>query len=84
MTTQNKSFMILDLVMISCIGTPKEKATKGKIDTLNLIKTQTSPLLCDNLEGQDGEEGGKWGVQEGGDIRVRVADSCMAKTITML
>ena len=70
--------------MISWIGTPEEKAKKGKTDTLNLIKTQTSPLLWDNLEGQDGEEGGKWGFQEGGNVRVRVADSCMAKTITML
>ena len=32
-------------------------------------------MLWDNLEGQDGEGGGK-DVQEGGDIRMPMADSC--------
>ena len=32
-------------------------------------------MLCDNLEGWDGVGGGRE-VQEGGDIRVPVADSC--------
>ena len=32
-------------------------------------------MLCDNLEGWDGVEGGR-GVQEGGDICIPVADSC--------
>jgi len=31
--------------------------------------------LCDNLEGWDGEEGGRK-VREGGDMDVPVADSC--------
>ena len=34
-----------------------------------------NPVLCDNLEGWGGEGDGK-GVQERGDIRVPVADSC--------
>ena len=32
-------------------------------------------MPCDNLEGQDGEEGGRE-VQEGGDILIPMADSC--------
>ena len=31
--------------------------------------------LCDNLEGWDGEEGGRE-VQEGGDMGIPMADSC--------
>ena len=32
-------------------------------------------MLCDNLEGQEGEGGGKE-AQEGEDIRIPMADSC--------
>ena len=32
-------------------------------------------MLCDNLEGWDGVEGGKE-VQEGGDMCISMADSC--------
>ena len=32
-------------------------------------------LLCDNLEGLDGEGGGR-GVQEGGNVYIPMADSC--------
>lgn len=32
-------------------------------------------MLCDNLEGQEREGGGR-GVQERGDLRIPVADSC--------
>ena len=32
-------------------------------------------MLCDNLEGWDGE-GGEREVQEGGDIGIPMADSC--------
>ena len=32
-------------------------------------------MLCDNLEGWDGEADGR-GLQEGEDIRIPVADSC--------
>ena len=43
------------------------------------------PVLCDNLEGWEGEGGGR-GVQEGGDLCIPSADSCccMARTITIL
>ena len=43
------------------------------------------PVLCDNLEGWDGEGGGRE-VQEGRDICIPMADSCrcMAETITIL
>ena len=43
------------------------------------------PVLCDNLEGWDGEGGGR-GVQVGGNICVPNANSCqsLAKTITIL
>ena len=46
--------------------------------------TQSS-VLSDNLEGRDGEGGGR-GVQEGGDICTGMADSCwhIPKTITIL
>ena len=35
-------------------------------------------MLCDNLDGWDGKGDGRRGraVQEGGDIRIPVADSC--------
>ena len=33
------------------------------------------PVLCDNLEGWDGEGGG-WGIQEGEDICIPNAISC--------
>ena len=33
------------------------------------------PVLCDNLEGWDGEGGGRE-VPEGGDIYIPMADSC--------
>ena len=32
-------------------------------------------MLCDNLAGWDGEDGGRK-VQEGGDIGISMADSC--------
>ena len=32
-------------------------------------------MLCDKLEGRDGVGGGRE-VQEGGDIRIPMADSC--------
>ena len=43
------------------------------------------PVLCDNLEGWDGEGGGRE-VPEGGDICIPMADSCwyMAETNTKL
>ena len=42
-------------------------------------------MPCDNLEGQDGEEGGTE-VQEGGDIGIPTDDSCwcLAETNTTL
>ena len=42
-------------------------------------------MLCDNLDGGDGVEGGRE-VQEGGDICLAVTDlcRCTAKTNTML
>ena len=42
-------------------------------------------MLCDNLEGWDGVAG-EWEVQEGGDIRIPMADSCcyMAETNTII
>ena len=42
-------------------------------------------VLCDNLEGWNGEGGGS-GFQEGGDICIPNADSCwsLRKTITIL
>ena len=42
-------------------------------------------VLCDNLKGWDGEEGGR-GAQEGGDLCVLNVDSCwcVVKTITIL
>ena len=42
-------------------------------------------MLCDNLEGWDGEGGGRE-LHQGGDICVPVADSCgcMAETNTIL
>ena len=41
-------------------------------------------VLCDNLAGWDGEDGGRK-VQEGGDIGISMADSCwcMAEAITI-
>ena len=36
---------------------------------------ELNPVLSDNLEGWDGVEGGRE-VQEGGDIRIPMADSC--------
>ena len=33
------------------------------------------PVLCENLEGWDGEGGGR-GVQDGGDTYMSVANSC--------
>ena len=42
---------------------------------LLLLRKTVPPRLCDNLEGWDGVGGGKE-VQEGGDIRVPMADSC--------
>ena len=43
------------------------------------------PVLCDNLEGQCGEGGGR-GFQDGGDTGILMANSYrwMAKTITIL
>ena len=43
------------------------------------------PVLCDNLEGQSGEGGGR-GFQDGGDTSIPMFDSYshMAKTITTL
>ena len=43
------------------------------------------PLLCDNLEGWDGEGEGR-GAQKREDTCMPMADSycCMAKTITLL
>ena len=35
----------------------------------------SNPMLCDNLEGQDGV-GDEREVQEGGVIRIHLADSC--------
>ena len=55
--------------------------------SLNLLETvkikKKKILLCDNLEGWDGVGDGKE-VQEGGDICIPVADSClcMAETDT--
>ena len=45
----------------------------------------SKPGICDNLEGWEGEGGGRW-VQEGGDMCIPMADSCwcMAKTIRIL
>ena len=45
----------------------------------------SNQVLCDNLDGGDGVEGGRE-VQEGGDIRLPMTDLCrrMAKTNTML
>ena len=34
------------------------------------------PVLCDNIEGWDGEGGGR-GVQEGGYICIPMVDSCL-------
>ena len=39
------------------------------------FRTALDPVLCDNLEGWGGEGGG-WGVQEGRDPCVPMADSC--------
>ena len=36
---------------------------------------ELKPGLCNNLEGWDGEDGGREG-QEGGDICIPMADSC--------
>ena len=45
----------------------------------------SNPVLCDNLEREDGMEGGRE-VQEGGDIVIPMADSrwCMTETNTLL
>ena len=46
---------------------------------------ELKPGLCNNLEGWDGEGGGRE-VQEGGDICIPMADSCwcVAETNTIL
>ena len=43
-------------------------------------------MLCDDLDGWDGEVGGGREVQEGGDICIHIADSvrCTAETNTTL
>ena len=41
----------------------------------------SNPVLYDNLETQDGMEGGRE-VQEGGDIGIPMADSCWCMTET--
>ena len=40
-------------------------------------------MLCDDLEGWGGMAGGREG-QEGGDICIHTADSCMEETSTIL
>ena len=61
--------------------------TRVYVSFWNLLYDAGNPklVLCDNLEGWNGEGGGRE-VQEGGDIRIPMADSsqCMAETITIL
>ena len=49
----------------------------GKINSENLLHDAGSSnlVLCDSIEGSDGEEGRRK-VQEGGGIYIPVADSC--------
>ena len=39
------------------------------------VDTELNLVLCDNLEGWDGERSGRE-VKEGGDICISMADSC--------
>ena len=45
------------------------------IQSLRTVAGNPKLMLCDNLEGWDREGGGRE-VQEGGDIRIPLADSC--------
>ena len=62
--------------------------TISKIDSqweFSVWLRELKPGLCNNLEGWDGEEGGKEG-QEGGDICIPMDDSywCLAEINTIL
>ena len=61
--------------------------TGVRVSFWNLLYDAGNPklVLCDKLEGWNGEDGGRE-VQEGGDICIPMADStqCMAETITVL
>ena len=61
--------------------------TENRIANGNLLYDagSSNPVLCDNLEGWYGVGGGRE-VQEGGDISMRMTDSCCctAETNTIL